>query len=177
METIISLGYILGHYKIKGGANVCIVLGKWVCQTFIYGYIVTKYGSYQRLAGNIWPKFWLYFTSHPKFYMKTYVECKIIQTSLGNIYFLQINLNLKKNSSNKNVMSNNISKFDRLVFLRPVFRPTPINNMWFLGKSRLSNYSFNNSFCQKIIIYLESLYKWILYFAIVYLYCMYIYIY
>jgi hypothetical protein len=27
-----------------GGANVCIVLGKWVCQTFIYGYIVTKYG-------------------------------------------------------------------------------------------------------------------------------------
>ena len=28
----------------RGGANVCIVLGKWVCQTFIYGYIVTKYG-------------------------------------------------------------------------------------------------------------------------------------
>jgi hypothetical protein len=26
-----------------GGAKVCIVLGKWVCQTFIYGYIVTKY--------------------------------------------------------------------------------------------------------------------------------------
>jgi hypothetical protein len=23
---------------------VCIVLGKWVCQTFIYGYILTKYG-------------------------------------------------------------------------------------------------------------------------------------
>jgi hypothetical protein len=44
METIISLGYILSHYNQKGGANVCIVLGKWVCQTFIYGYIVTKYG-------------------------------------------------------------------------------------------------------------------------------------
>jgi hypothetical protein len=43
-ETIISLGYILGHYKIKGGANVCIVLGKWVCQRFINGYIVAKYG-------------------------------------------------------------------------------------------------------------------------------------
>ena len=28
----------------RGGANVCIVLVKWVCQTFIYGYIVTKYG-------------------------------------------------------------------------------------------------------------------------------------
>ena len=27
-----------------GGAYVCIVLDKWVCQTFIYGYIVTKYG-------------------------------------------------------------------------------------------------------------------------------------
>jgi hypothetical protein len=26
-----------------GGAKVCIVLGKWVSQTFIYGYIVTKY--------------------------------------------------------------------------------------------------------------------------------------
>jgi hypothetical protein len=26
-----------------GGAIVCIVLGKWVCQTFIYEYIVTKY--------------------------------------------------------------------------------------------------------------------------------------
>jgi hypothetical protein len=44
METIISLGYIFTHYNQKGGANVCIVLGKWVCQTFIYGYIVTKYG-------------------------------------------------------------------------------------------------------------------------------------
>jgi hypothetical protein len=29
METIISLGYILSHYNQKGGANVCIVLGKW----------------------------------------------------------------------------------------------------------------------------------------------------
>ena len=28
METIISLGYILSHYNQKGGANVCIVLGK-----------------------------------------------------------------------------------------------------------------------------------------------------
>ena len=28
METIIYLGYILSHYKIKRGANVCIVLGK-----------------------------------------------------------------------------------------------------------------------------------------------------
>ena len=28
METIISLAYILSHYKIQGGANVCIVLGK-----------------------------------------------------------------------------------------------------------------------------------------------------
>ena len=28
----------------KGGANVCIVLGKWACQRFINGYIVTKYG-------------------------------------------------------------------------------------------------------------------------------------
>ena len=35
-------------------------------------------------AGKIWPKILLYFTSHPKFYKKTYVECKIIQTSLGN---------------------------------------------------------------------------------------------
>jgi hypothetical protein len=42
--------------------------------------------SYQQLAGNIWPKFWLYFTSHPKFYMKTYVECKIIQTSRFTSY-------------------------------------------------------------------------------------------
>ena len=30
--------------KYRGGAKVCIVLGKWVFQTFIYGYIVTKYG-------------------------------------------------------------------------------------------------------------------------------------
>jgi hypothetical protein len=28
MKTIISLGYILSHYNQKGGANVCIVLGK-----------------------------------------------------------------------------------------------------------------------------------------------------
>ena len=28
--------------------------------------------------------------SHPKFYMKTYVECKIIPTSMGNIYFKQL---------------------------------------------------------------------------------------
>jgi hypothetical protein len=28
METIISLGYILSHYNQKGGANVCIMLGK-----------------------------------------------------------------------------------------------------------------------------------------------------
>jgi hypothetical protein len=101
METIISLGYILSHYKIKGGTNVCIVLGKWVCQTFIYGYIVTKYGCnclnyiFPKevciiLHSTYVPKFWLYFTSHPKFYIKTYVECKIIQTSLGNIYFKQI---------------------------------------------------------------------------------------
>jgi hypothetical protein len=41
-------------------------------------------------AGNIWPKIWLYFTSHPKFYKKTYVECKIIQISLGNYIFQTI---------------------------------------------------------------------------------------
>ena len=28
IETMISLGYIFSHYNIKGGANVCIVLGK-----------------------------------------------------------------------------------------------------------------------------------------------------
>ena len=43
---------------------------------------------------------------------------------------LQINLNLKKSSSNKKVMSKNISKFARPVFLRPVFRPTPILFLW-----------------------------------------------
>ena len=31
---------------------------------------------------------------------------------------------LKKSSSNKKVMSKNVSKFARPVFLRPVFRPT-----------------------------------------------------
>jgi hypothetical protein len=41
-------------------------------------------------SGKIWPKIWLYFTSHPKFYKKTYVECKIIQTSLGNYIFQTI---------------------------------------------------------------------------------------
>jgi hypothetical protein len=34
---------------------------------------------------------------------------------------MRLVLNLKKSSSNKNVMSNNISKF-----ARPVFRPTPV---------------------------------------------------
>ena len=43
--------------------------------------------SYQQLADNIWPKIWLYFTSHPKFYKKTYVECKII---MGNYIFQTI---------------------------------------------------------------------------------------
>ena len=36
------------------------------------------------LIGKIWPNIWLYFTSHPKYYKKTYVEWKIIQTFLGN---------------------------------------------------------------------------------------------
>jgi len=31
--------------------------------------------------------------SHPKFYKKTYVECKIIQTSLGNYIFQTITSN------------------------------------------------------------------------------------
>jgi hypothetical protein len=39
---MISLDYILSHYKILEGAKMCIVLGKFVCQTFIYGYIVTN---------------------------------------------------------------------------------------------------------------------------------------
>jgi hypothetical protein len=28
VEMMISFGYILSHYKIEGGANVCIVLDK-----------------------------------------------------------------------------------------------------------------------------------------------------
>ena len=43
-----------------------------------------------QLAGKIWSKILLYFTSHPKFYKKTYVECKIIQTSFGNYIFQNI---------------------------------------------------------------------------------------
>jgi hypothetical protein len=52
------------------------------------------------------------------------------------VYLESLYLNLKQSSSNKNVMSKNISKFARPVFLRPVFRPTPVK-MLFLDQAMI----------------------------------------
>ena len=81
VEMMISLGYILSHYKIEGGAKVCIVLDKWVCQTFIYGYIVTKYGcnslKYIISQGDLY-----YFTFNIRLLVKFWMWSKI-QSNFG----------------------------------------------------------------------------------------------
>jgi len=76
LETIISLGYILSHYSQHGLLDVCIVLGKWVCQTFIYGYIVTTYGcnslKYIISQGGLY-----YFTFNIRLLVKFWMWSKI----------------------------------------------------------------------------------------------------
>ena len=55
------------------------------------------------------PKILLYFTSHPKFYKKTYVECKIIQTSLGNYIFQTITSIFYQNISINKCLANSFT--------------------------------------------------------------------
>jgi hypothetical protein len=76
MEMMISLGYILSHSKYRDMPNVCIVLGKWVCQTFIYGCIVTKYG-YNSLKYIISKGGLYYFIFNIRLLVKFWMWCKI----------------------------------------------------------------------------------------------------
>ena len=59
------------HYKRKKNKF------RTICQT-------------KNLTGKIWPTIWFYFTSQPKYYSKTYVEWKIIQTFIRNYIFQTI---------------------------------------------------------------------------------------
>jgi hypothetical protein len=63
---------------------VCIVLGKWVCQTFIYGYIVTKYGC-NSLKYIISQEGLYYFTFNIRLLVKFWMWSKIQSNFRPNV--------------------------------------------------------------------------------------------
>ena len=80
-KRLSPLAIYSGHYKLLGGAKVCIVLGKWVCQTFIYGYIVTRYGC-NSLKYMIFQVGLYYFTFNIRLLVKFWMWSKI-QSNFG----------------------------------------------------------------------------------------------